>query len=416
METPPANLDVWVLAGQSNMQGYGLLRGALPPDPRVWNFSSAGRWTIAEEPLHRLWESYTSIHLRLNRAMYQTPEDIVIDRCIACDRVMRVGGAGLGLSFGITMAEALQRPVGLIPCAHGGTTLEQWSCTDKAMGGDSLYGAMLDRITRAGGHLRGVLWYQGESDCTPADAPTYAERFDAWLHALRADVGNPNLPLIMVQLGRQVLGHGYDADRAWGVVRHAQATLPARMPHSAVTSAIDLGLEDHIHINTAGLIRLGKRLAQLALPLYHGAVPTSPRIAALRYGVAPGVCAVSQAVTVAAQQHSQHTALPIAGFGTVLLNFTGVTGGWAANHPINGFGIYTADGAPHPSLFVLNAELDADDPTAIRLLLSAEASEPFFVGYGMGRNPYCTLVDQADMPLCAFLPMPVQFPAPTSPG
>ncbi len=47
--------DVWLLIGQSNMQGYGLLREATPPDPRVFNFSSAGTWETAQEPLHRLW-------------------------------------------------------------------------------------------------------------------------------------------------------------------------------------------------------------------------------------------------------------------------------------------------------------------------------------------------------------------------
>mgnify|MGYP000624347755 CR=1 FL=1 len=30
-----ANHDVWVLAGQSNMQGCGWLKGALAPDERV---------------------------------------------------------------------------------------------------------------------------------------------------------------------------------------------------------------------------------------------------------------------------------------------------------------------------------------------------------------------------------------------
>ena len=60
--------DVWVLAGQSNMQGCGWLAGALPADPRVWSFSSAGQWQIAEEPLHRLWESFTLVHQDFMRA------------------------------------------------------------------------------------------------------------------------------------------------------------------------------------------------------------------------------------------------------------------------------------------------------------------------------------------------------------
>lgn len=51
MKTPPHDLDTDVLAGQSNRQGCGLLRGALEADARVWNFSSGGQWDIAREPL-----------------------------------------------------------------------------------------------------------------------------------------------------------------------------------------------------------------------------------------------------------------------------------------------------------------------------------------------------------------------------
>ena len=42
----PRELDTWVLAGQSNMQGRAWLRGALQPDRRVWSFTSAGAWEI----------------------------------------------------------------------------------------------------------------------------------------------------------------------------------------------------------------------------------------------------------------------------------------------------------------------------------------------------------------------------------
>ena len=68
-ENPMTNgYDVWVLAGQSNMQGCGWLEGVLQPDPRVWTFTSAGEWQIAAEPLHRLWESFTHVHQDFMRA------------------------------------------------------------------------------------------------------------------------------------------------------------------------------------------------------------------------------------------------------------------------------------------------------------------------------------------------------------
>ncbi|MCL4218335.1 MAG: hypothetical protein KJ052_15210, partial [Candidatus Hydrogenedentes bacterium] len=36
-------------------------------------------------------------------------------------------GAGLGLPFAKAVAEATGRPIGLVPCAHGGTSMTQWS-------------------------------------------------------------------------------------------------------------------------------------------------------------------------------------------------------------------------------------------------------------------------------------------------
>ena len=66
--TAPNDFDVWVLAGQSNMEGCGWLEGALQPDERVSVFSSAGAWGVAQDPLHWFWESITPVHQELRRA------------------------------------------------------------------------------------------------------------------------------------------------------------------------------------------------------------------------------------------------------------------------------------------------------------------------------------------------------------
>ena len=41
----------------------------------------------------------------------------------------------------------------------------------EGQGGDSLYGGMLRRFELAGGRVKGVLWYQGESDANPTAGP-----------------------------------------------------------------------------------------------------------------------------------------------------------------------------------------------------------------------------------------------------
>ncbi len=95
----PENLDVWVLAGQSNMQGVGDLAGAVPPDERVWNFTRAGHWEIATEPLHKLWQSYTPVHKTMMRGN-QTPEQRAkSDAEMDAEDSKNYARAGLGVAF-----------------------------------------------------------------------------------------------------------------------------------------------------------------------------------------------------------------------------------------------------------------------------------------------------------------------------
>ena len=146
------DFDVWVLAGQSNMQGYAWLDGALVPDERVWSFTSAGAWGIAEEPLHRLWESFTPVHQEMMRLWLPEEEKGISDAENARrENESRKLGAGLGISFAAAMADELGTSIGLIPAAHGGASLDQWGPSIKDLGGRSLYGAMLERIEKAGG-------------------------------------------------------------------------------------------------------------------------------------------------------------------------------------------------------------------------------------------------------------------------
>ena len=377
--TKPENLDVWILAGQSNMEGVGELALSLPPSERVWSFTSAGQWEVATEPLHRFWESFTPVHQNLIRPNLPEARKSLSDAELAVliARERRYG-AGLGLAFGQAMAAALDRPIGLLPCAHGGTSLDQWSPDLKHEGGRSLYGAMFERIRRAGGTLRGLLWYQGESEgWDPAQSATYQPRFDVWIARLRKDLGLPHFPVLAVQIGRTTLDTP-KAD-AWNQVQKALVELPDRVPFTAVTSAIDLPLVDCIHLNSAGLQRLGRRLARLAL----GTSP-APRLL-----------------------HASHQPEP-PDRGLVRLTFTGVTGKWMPADNMAGFDVLTASGQPHPVNHVINAFPDPRDPTALHVRINIPLQPGEQIGYGQGLRPYCNVTDEADMPLCAFrLPVPL---------
>src|SRR6202023_1015966 len=119
--------DLWVLAGQSNMEGVANLVDVTPPHPRV-------------------------------------------------------------------MVQASQVPVGLVACAHGGTSMAQWDPAKKGDGGKSLYGSMLRQIKLAGGQVKGVLWYQGESDANPPAAEVFPKVFSDFIAAVRADTDQLELP------------------------------------------------------------------------------------------------------------------------------------------------------------------------------------------------------------------------------
>jgi len=167
--------DVWILAGQSNMQGVGLLKHRLPPVDAVRAFYMDDRWAPAEDPIHNLDAAVDSVHVELSGGTRPQPA--------------RFTGVGPGVAFGQDMFEATGVPQGLIACAHGGTSMEQWDPALKRLGSRSLYGAMLRRFQKNGSRVAGVVWYQGESDANAEAAPHYTRRMKRLVRAMRAGPG-----------------------------------------------------------------------------------------------------------------------------------------------------------------------------------------------------------------------------------
>ena len=126
-------------------------------------------------------------------------------------------------------------PIGLVACAHGGTSMEQWNPAKKGEGGNSLYGSMLRQIKLAGGKVKGVLWYQGESDANPEASKKYPQVFADFIASVRADLGQPDLPFYFVQIGRFVVRER--SRRPGTPCRKPSAGCPERVPNTAV----DLG-------------------------------------------------------------------------------------------------------------------------------------------------------------------------------
>lgn len=371
------------------MQGCGQLAGALPSDPRVTQLAMNGIWCQAEEPLHPLWESYAPVHGKLMRGPDETRTN---EEIAAIDRRDRTSGAGLGLAFGRAWADSTAREVGLIPCAHGGTSLEQWDWRKKDEGQDSLYGAMLDRVKRAqtehpGARLAGLLWYQGESDSYGTAGSTYAERFDEWVGKAREDLEDGDLPVLVVQIGNVMRPPSAKPEEGWQTlpwmhVRYALGELPQRVTRTAATTAVDLGLTDTIHVNTPDLIRLGERLAKQALALHAGGSNIGPRV----------------------RKIVNRDDRP--GLGSVRVVCDGVSGTWPAR--IAGFGVRNAAGEVHPDIYVISATPAPDEPRHIDLLLNLPPDDSVHIGYALTLDGFHNAADSADLPLLSFSPRPVE--------
>ena len=406
--------DLWVLAGQSNMEGVGDLIDVTPPNPRVMLLGMNDKWGPAEEPLHWLVDSPDPVHSGdpNNRA----------ERSAQIHKA-RNKGAGLGLPFAVAMVESTGVPIGLIASAHGGTSMEQWNPSKKEQGGNSLYGSMLRQVKLAGGKVRGMLWYQGESDAMGGAWRVFPKVFSDFIAAVRSDFGQPELPFYYVQIGRFV--HGADP-KGWNVVQDAQRVLVDRVPNTAVVSVIDLELDDGIHVGTQGLKRAGERLARIAQRELFGqngaTTPTFDRVLKGPYntlavkfkGVNMGSARPARmggAGMMAAQMMGR------GGMNSSAGEMSGI--GLKPERHIAGFSIRKEDGTALPLIFEAGVGKARD---TVVLKLSGPIPEKAALWYGYGLDPHCNLADSSDMAVPVFGPIalnevsapPVAFSQPSA--
>jgi type 1 glutamine amidotransferase len=405
--------DLWVLAGQSNMEGLGDLIDVTPPHPRVSLLGMDGKWGQAEEPLHWLVDSPDRVHsgdpkTRPERAG-QTHKN-------------RNKGAGLGLPFAVSLVEATGVPIGLVACAHGGTSMEQWSPAQKQKGGDSLYGSMLRQVKLAGGKVKGMLWYQGESDANGVASKAYPKVFTDFIAAVRSDLGQADLPFFYVQIGRFV---ATSDPKGWNAVQDAERVLAERVANTAVISVIDLELDDAIHVGTQGLKRAGQRLARIAERELFGQVgATTPTFDRVTKGPNNTLVVKFKGVNMGQERPTgmgvaggMQGALPAGGMGlgmafrakggpaaggltASLWDSTGV--GLKPERHIAGFSIRKDDGTPLPLIF--EAAVGKARDTVI-LKLARQVPEKAMLWYGHGLDPFCNLTDSADMAVPVFGPI-----------
>lgn len=280
---PRDKVHIYLLIGQSNMQGAGRPydAGLDAPSARVLQFGSRdGResvWAQAKHPLTALSGSATAI--------------------------------GMGLEFAKTMLASNADPdtvICLINHAIGSSAIQWWSPgvidhkqTNSLTGLNYfLYDEAVQRATNAAqfGVIKGVLWHQGEynsntGNSNPSAEPElYASRLAALVDSLRRELRSPGLPFVcgkFVPTWTNGVGSIFTVATLVrrDLVEAALQDLPNQKFNTACVENDGLtGHEDEvIHFNAASQRELGRRYAQKILTI-SASNQFPPRLNHLRNG------------------------------------------------------------------------------------------------------------------------------------
>jgi hypothetical protein len=239
---PKENLHIYVLMGQSNMAGRGVVGAEdTTPHPRVIMLNLDGKWEQALEPVTR-------------------------------DRAKGLG-VGPALAFGKAMAEHdPDVTIGLVPCAVGGTALAKWQK------GEKLYEDAVRRAKLAAevGTIKGVLWHQGESEAGDEKrSGNYDVRWAQMIADFRKDLGAPDLPVVVGELGEYLYDRTGNKSPFARLVNERINRIPQHVAHTAVASSKVLKHKgDELHFDAESQREFGRRYAAAMIRLQSS--PTRP--------------------------------------------------------------------------------------------------------------------------------------------
>jgi len=234
-------LALFILAGQSNMSGYGILPSEQVIDSRVFAFGNNYRWRTAQEPID--------------------------DPAGQVDPISMDGDAGVGPALAFARFLRKRNPdlvIGLIPCAKGASTIEEWQ---RHLSDNTLYGSCLKRIQAATtmGELAGMLVFQGEQDALDPQqaldrtlsASDYTAKFSRFVNDLRRDIARPKLPVVFAQIGTHKAPNAFIN---WEMIQKQQTMVD--LSCAAMITTDDLALQDGVHFNTESYRIIGERYAE----------------------------------------------------------------------------------------------------------------------------------------------------------
>lgn len=168
------------------------------------------------------------------------------------------GGPDIG-AWGMFMAnhliDSLQIPICIMNGGVGGTAIEQHQRNDiTPYEPNSIYGSLNYRMLISGlsKHVKGIFWYQGESNSSNLYFENFRAMYQDWLQDY------PNIKKVYVIQIHHGCGAGDHNN-----VRDVQRKLPESFPLISLMSTMALPGHDGCHYNLDGYSSLGNRMYQL---------------------------------------------------------------------------------------------------------------------------------------------------------
>ena len=214
----------FLLIGQSNMAGRGFKEDVEPIQNKNLKVLRNGRWQPMYFPVNP-------------------------DRPFA--------GVNLAESFADQYARKHNVEVGLIPCADGGTMLDQWQ-SGSLLYDNAVYQARLAQRTST---IAGVLWHQGESDCDDGKYQLYEEKFLKIMAGFRRDLNLYDVPFLLGGLGDYLVNFP-EKDRFvhYTDINQALKKMAEEQPMTGFVSAEGLASNpDFLHFSASSLREFGLR-------------------------------------------------------------------------------------------------------------------------------------------------------------
>ncbi len=278
--------EVWLCSGQSNMRFQLDESCDAPPadsldcdDIRL--FDMRGRWNTD----NRTWPR--SVADSVNRLQYFAPT-----AWQPCTAQTAMKFSAVGYHFAKMLQDSLQVPVGILCNAVGGATTESWIDRQRletrfpAILTDWLRNDLIQDWARERAAknmaasesrlirhpyepcylfesairplerypVRGVIWYQGESNAHNITA--HERLFRLLVESWRSYWRNPQMPIHFVQLSSL-------SRPLWGWFRDSQRRLSDELEHCGMAVSLDRG--DSLDVHPRRKADIGRRLARLAL-------------------------------------------------------------------------------------------------------------------------------------------------------